>query len=91
MISAYFAPLLRRPVIREPDGDAGAQRVADPELPGGRRPSPSAIDAFRAKKKKAEEDKKKQEEEKKKQEEEKKKQEENVAKWCSRPSKEWEE
>lgn len=44
MISANFAPLLRRPVIREPDGDAGAQRVADPEVPGGRGLSEVNID-----------------------------------------------
>ena len=36
MITAYFAPLLRHPVPREPDGHAGAEGVAVPELPGGR-------------------------------------------------------
>ena len=44
MISAYFAPLLRRPVIFEPHGAAGAQRVAGPEMPGDRGLSEVNID-----------------------------------------------
>lgn len=36
MISAYFAPLLRRLFSLEPDGHAGAERVAGPKPLGGR-------------------------------------------------------